>query len=425
MRKTFFSILLALTLPVLFAAASPPPAFGLEIEGFVEGAYGPRTGSDATEKDAFNLLEARLQLKGAHSPELLDPWYGELTFKADLLADGYAERLSLIVREGALSFTPADIVDVKVGRQILTWGTGDLLFVNDLFPKDYVSFFIGRDDEYLKLPNDAVRVSIFTEAASFDLVAIPVFEPNNSVTGKRVSFFDGLKGRITGAGARRDFKEPAKAAENMELALRAYRTIGSFEAALYAFFGFYKEPRGILDPATEKFFYPRLNVYGLSARGPFLGGIGSFEAGWYDSRRDRGGNDPLVENSSVKYLLGYSRDMGGDLSLGLQYLVEEMLHYDSYLGALSAGDPVRDEFRHLVTIRLTKLLKAQTVEAGIFAFYSPSDRDAYLRPMVSYKVTDDLKVTAGGNVFMGSEDHTEFGQFERNDNLYMRARYSF
>ena len=425
MERTIFNNPLFFIFTVLFVTLWSAEARALDLNGFAEGAYGYRINDDTTKKDDFNLLEGRFQLKGAHSPAIMEEWSPELTFKVELLADGYEERLRFIVREAALSFTPADIVDVKLGRQVLTWGTGDLLFVNDLFPKDYVSFFTGRDDEYLKIPSDAVRVSLFADAASFDVVVIPVMEPNNSVTGERISFYDGLSGEITGDEADRDFVEPAGTLENMELALRTYRTVGSYEAALYLFRGFYKQPRGILNAAQEEFFYPRLNVYGLSLRGPLLGGIGNLETGFYDSRNDSDGTDPLIENSSAKYLLGYSRDLGGDLSAGFQYQVEQMLDYASYRAGLEPGEPTRDEFRHLVTMRLMKLLRAQTVETGLFIFYSPSDRDAYVRPSVGYKVTDNWKVTTGANIFLGRDDHTELGQFERNDNLYMRVRYSF
>jgi hypothetical protein len=124
-------------------------------------------------------------------------------------------------------------------------------------------------------------------------------------------------------------------------------------------------------------------------------------------------------------MAGYTRDMGGDLSLGLQYMVEQMLDYSAYYAGLGAAEPARDEFRHLATVRLTKLMYAQTLSAGIFVFYSPTDSDAYLRPALGYKVTDELNVTAGANIFIGRDIHTEFGQFDRNDNVYVRARYSF
>ena len=52
--------------------------------------------------------------------------------------------------------------DVSIGRQVQTWGTGDLLFLNDLFPKDFQSFFSGRDDEYLKAPGNAIRITHFS-----------------------------------------------------------------------------------------------------------------------------------------------------------------------------------------------------------------------------------------------------------------------
>lgn len=412
-------------LSVLLVTLWTAEARALDLNGFTEGVYGFRTDDDTTRKDDFNLLETRFQLKGAHSPEVMEGWSTELTFKTEFIADGYEERLRFIVREAALSFTPTDIVDIKIGRQVLTWGTGDYLFLNDLFPKDYVSFFTGRDDEYLKVPSDAVKVSIFAEAASFDIVVMPVMESNKSVIGTRLSFYDSTRGVITGDEADRDFNKPEKTVENMELALRAYRTFGSFEAALYYYRGFYNEPQGILDAATEQFFYPRLGVYGFSIRGPVLGGIGKFEAGYYDSREDRGGRDSSIENSSIKYLAGYARDMGNDLSIGAQYLIEEMLDYDSYRAALDPDQPARDEFRHLLTLRIMKLMKDQTVEAGLFTFYSPSDSDVYLRPSIGYKVTDSIKVTAGANIFAGRDDHTEFGQLERNDNIYTRFRYSF
>jgi len=401
----------------------PSSAFG--VEGFIEGAYGYRTQRDITKKDSFNLLEGRLQLKGIYAPPLLEDWSPELNLKAELIADGYEDRLRLRAREAALSFTPLDIIDVKLGRQILTWGTGDYIFINDLFPKDYVSFFIGRDDEYLKVPSDALRVSFFFDVLNFDMVVIPFMEPDISVTGRRISFFDGLGGKVAGEDAAREFIEPRETIGNMELALRAYRTIGRTELALYLFRGFYKEPRGILNASKGELFYPRLHVFGMSARGPLLGGIGNFEIGYYDSREDRNGSDPMIENPSIKYLAGYTRDLGGDASLGVQYEVEEMLHYGSYRSAIASGDPARDEFRHLLTMRLTKLLRSQTIETGLFVFYSPSDMDAYLRPNASYKITDNWKVTAGANIILGKSEFTDFGTFRRNDNIYMRVRYSF
>jgi hypothetical protein len=75
-------------------------------------------------------------------------------------------------------------MDVKLGRQILTWGTGDLIFINDLFPKDWISFFIGRDTDYLKAPSDAIKVSLFGEQANLDIVYTPQFDSDRFIEGR-------------------------------------------------------------------------------------------------------------------------------------------------------------------------------------------------------------------------------------------------
>ena len=152
---------------VIFCLAYSLPAFSNmdDWHGFVELDYGVKLNSDTTKRDDFNLLEQRLQLKYAHYFEgenYLSRKGAAFNFKGDFTVDEYyAARTNFDIREVNLSLSPLDKVDVKIGRQVLTWGTGDYLFVNDLFPKDYKSFFIGRSDEYLKKPSDAIKFSFF------------------------------------------------------------------------------------------------------------------------------------------------------------------------------------------------------------------------------------------------------------------------
>lgn len=421
--KSIISLCISATLWFIIGAASSAQA--LTLHGFAEGAYGARFHNDLTKNDSYNLSEARLQVKGSYLPEIMEDWQPELVFKGDILHDGYGDTTQGILRETYIFLTPLPTVDLKVGRQVLTWGTGDLLFINDLFPKDYVSFMIGRDDEYLKRPSDAIKASFFFSKLSMDLVITPQAEPNKSINGERLSFYNGLMGEIVGQNGSGDFHETAHTVRNMETAARLYGNFGSSEAAFYFFRGFYKEPLGVSDPVNMDFFYPRLSVYGASLRGPIAGGIGNIELGYYDSRQDRSGSNSFIENSSVKYLAGYEKDMGNDLKLGLQYQLEQMLDYDEYRSGVSPGSPADDEYRHLLTLRLTQLMMNQNLNMGLFAFYSPSDEDVYLRPKVSYKFTDNLSGTVGANIFDGNKRHTFFGQLDRNDNFYARIRYSF
>lgn len=428
MKSILFKRVILIVFCLVLSTFNLTTANAVELHGFAEGSFGAKFGDERADKDEYNLLEGRIQLKSSYFPErplLLSDWGTELFMKGDILLDGYEEEADIEIREAYAFFSPASFVDIKLGRQILTWGTGDLLFINDLFPKDFVSFFIGRDDEYLKVPSDASRFSFFSKWASFDVVLIPFFKPDNSITGNRLSFYDSFAGEVVGDDSNRVIVERKDSFENTEVAMRIYRNFGSMEGAIYGFRGFYKQLRGISDPNQFELFYPELNVYGGSIRGPILGGIGNLEVGYYDSREDRSGNDRLIENASLKYLLGYERDFGGDLKAGVQYYLEQMLDYNAYKRSLLSGDIERDEFRHLLTTRLTKLLRNQTMEIGLFIFYSPSDRDMHLRPRFAYNVTDNWKVTVGANIFSGNDDFTEFGQLEGNNNIYTRVRYSF
>ena len=401
---------------------------GPVIHGFGEAAFGLKLGHDQTTHDEFNMAEQRLQLKTKTFPEWT-PWMADwgtaFEAKGDLLIDEYDSSADAELRALSLGVSPASWFDLKAGRQVFTWGTGDYLFVNDLFPKDYESFFIGRDDEYLKKPNDGAKMSVFHQAANLDVIIIPEFEPSTVPDGERVSFYDSFQGGITGTASDRTLVEPDQNLDNTQAALRLYRTLENYEVAGYFFRGNYSQPRGYLNEFNRELFYPRLDAYGTSARGPGFGGIVNAEGAYYHSRQDSNGDNRLIENSSLRLLVGYDKDLGNDWRLGLQYQYDQILEYDAYLKALLPADTVWDQRRHLNTLRLTKLFKNQTVRAGLFVFFSPSDLDGYVRPTIDYDLSDAWKLSAGANLFWGEDTYTEFGQFEHNKNIYVRLRYGF
>ncbi|MDO8739768.1 MAG: hypothetical protein Q7J17_12415, partial [Candidatus Deferrimicrobium sp.] len=286
--KCFAAVALSAALS-LYPCAS---VLALSLHGFVEGAGGFRLKDDPAHVRDATMGEGRLQVELSQ----VGPADSRLFFKADLIGDGVEERGDADLREFYLDVSPAQGIDIRAGRQILTWGTGDLIFINDQFPKDFVSFFIGRSLEYLKVGSDAVKFSLYPGPFSLDLVAVPHFTPSEVPQGERLSFFNPFTNRIAAPGESLSTRKPAATPSNTELAVRLYRTFGSYEGALYGFRGFFKEPVG-MDPANRMLFFPKLSVYGTSMRGPFLQGVANFEFGYYDSREDRPGTNPLIENA--------------------------------------------------------------------------------------------------------------------------------
>jgi len=372
------------------------------------------------DRDA-TLAESRFQLKTRQvfSDRLI------LDFTGDLLLDGVMERVETDLRQLRLTWTPSDALDIRLGRQPLAWGVGDLLFINDLFPKDWNSFFIGRDVEYLKAPSDAIKVGWFPGPVNVELVYTPQFDSDRYITGDRISYYSPLAGGRTGNGQAMRARKPEDWFEDDEWALRISRNFGATEVAFYAYDGYWKSPGGMQLLFPPAAVFPRLRVWGSSVRGPLGKGIFSAEVGYYDSLEDRTGEDPFINNGEFRLLLGYEQEIAKELTGGVQYYVEHMMDYDTYRRTLPGFVPPRDEDRHVVTVRLTKQLMNQTLTLSMFLYYSPSDKDAYLRPAVSYAVNDHWTVDAGANLFLGNEPYTFFGQFENNTNVYVGMRCGF
>jgi len=412
-RRT--GICLTLASWLLSASAHAEP----QLNGFAEWRGGLRLGTDAQQPDDATIDEARLQLDSSASWKSV-----QFRGKADFVYDAVDGEADIDPREVSVAISPLSAVDLKIGRQTLTWGVGDYLFINDLFPKDWKSFLLGRDDEYLKAPSDALKASFFSDIANLDVVYTPRFNPDRYLDGDRVSFFNPQLNRLAGEDDAFPVEKRDGWFTDDEVAARLSRNIGGFDAALYGYHGFWKSPMG-LDAVSGSATFPRLGVYGASLRGNVLKGVGSLEAGYYDSLEDRSGGDPLIPNSQARFLVGYEQEIVTDFTVGGQYYLEHMMDYTAYRATLPGGMAAADEDRHVLSLRLTWLALHQNLRLSLFTFYSPSDNDAYLRPAAYYRIDDHWAASIGANLFMGESERTFFGQFEDAANAYGSLRYSF
>jgi len=397
--------------------------WGVDVRGFALGTYSGRTTGhhpSGPEGRALLLGEERLRLDLTGWTDAVE---AEARIKLDGIHDAVADDLELDLREAYLDYTAGDF-DFRLGRQIATWGVGDLLFINDAFPKDWVSFFSGRPLEYLKTGVDGLRARYSSDVLNAELLAIPRFEPDTTATSKRFFLYDDY-GSVTD----RAEDLPDTTLANTEIGLRLYRKIGGFDLSAHAYRGRWRSPGQRADdpnnPARVTSIYPPLSVYGLSAQGQALGGVLSLEGGYYDSRDDRGGNDLAVPNSQIRFLVGYQKQLWKDFTLGAQYYAEIMEDFGAYKRALPTGFVRKEKYRDIVTLRLTQLLKHQTWKLSLFAFYSPAENDYLIQPQVTYKISDTLSASFGGNVFGGEKRTTFFGQFDQDDNAYLNLRYDF
>jgi len=405
---------------VLLMTVIGAPASAQEntFHGFVQANYSVRVSkTQPTDPPGdFLLGDQRLELELSRVAES-----GRVRAfaKVDFLHDAVDDAARMDMREAFLTLTSSR-VDLRMGRQVITWGVGDLVFINDVFPKDWTALVAGQPLQYLKLGSDAANLNLYLGPVSVQVVAVPFFQPDVLPDGTRLIGFTPFPGRPT-----REV-QPDQRIGNTETALRLSGRVGRFDTAAYGFRGFWGSPPGVeIDGEDAVQFYPRLAVYGASAQGAFAQGILSLEAGLYDSRDDSDGRNPAIENSQLRALVGYQRALGADVTVGAQYYAERLLEYDGYRSTRPPSFPVRAQTRHNVTVRVTRLFNYQTSQVSVFVWASPNDEDYYVNPEMRHSLSDELWVAVGANVFGGSRPHTFFGQFDRNDNVYVTVRYSF
>jgi hypothetical protein len=417
----FVSILALYSGPSLSQEGTPD--WGIDFQSFAFGTFTARTHSErppGPEGRRFLLAEERLRLELNLWTEVAE---AEVLVKLDGVHDAVTSEFYLDLREAYLDFTGGKM-DFRFGRQIATWGVGDFLFINDVFPKNWVSFFSGRPLEYLKLGVDALRGRYSSDVLNAELLIIPRFRPDTLPTPKRFLLFDDFA-----SAAGRNETMPETGFDNPEVALRLYRRFRDYDVSAYMYRGYWRSPSQLIDdpvnPMELTQFFPALSTWGLSAQGQSLGGIISLETGYFDSRDDRVGDNVAIPNSQARFLAGYRKQLSDDTTLGLQYYVEIMMDFTAYENSSPDGGKRSKKYRDIVTLSLNRFLQHQAWELSLFAFYSPAEQDYLFQPRAAYRFSDNFSAVLGANIFGGKTKTTFFGQFDHNDNIYLMLRYDF
>ncbi len=390
-----------------------------KFSGFTEVGYGYFLQQNIVESNS-SLSEITARLNLDYSNESFD-----FISKGELAYDNVLRDSLWEMREFNFSFSPSDSIDVKLGRQILTWGTGDYVFLNDLFAKNWQSFFSGRDDQYLKAPSNSVKGTWYIGDYSIDLTWTPEFTPDIYLTGERFSFYSPQARGIIAPAENFQVQQTSGA----QWATRIATNKNGVEYAFYGYKGFWPTPVGMTknkhQPQQLTPYFPEMNAWGASIRMAFAGGLLNTEYSSYNSIEDTNGVNPLVANGQQRFLIGYETEVFKNLTASLQFYLEQTKHYNAFIE--HSANPVIevDENRQLLTVRLRYSTMQQKLIYAFFSFYSPTDNDGYLKPSISYRQNDVWSYSAGANIFWGKENFSFFGQHQDNSNVWLRVRYQF
>ncbi|WP_199608599.1 hypothetical protein [Flocculibacter collagenilyticus] len=394
---------------------------------FLALGYGKRINTDSTRTEQDTLNEIRAGLAWQHINTAL---FNGVTFNAKVegLYNGIEKQFQLDIRELNASLKLTSSIDLSVGRQVLTWGTGDYVFLNDLFKKDWQSFFNGRDDKYLKAANNAIKASFYSSWGNINAVWLPRYESDQGINGDYFSYYSPFA--ATNTNMHIFIEEPDKP----EWAIRYYKNINRVDFALYGYSGFAKLPTylQVVHSLSAKnaeltgYVHP-LNTYGASAVLSLGSGIIKAEFAYHNYMRDTLGlekshlSDMSLPHDQFRWLVGYTFEPVASVNLGFQLYQEH--NYATYSNSGEVHEP---EFnRTWLTTMLNKAALQDRLKLSLTNFYSLSDKDHYTRLSGEYRVSDSLQITIGANIFGGQEKNTFFHQFKKGSNVYGRIHVYF
>jgi hypothetical protein len=103
------------------------------------------------------------------------------------------------------------------------------------------------------------------------------------------------------------------------------------------------------------------------------------------------------------------------ITLSAQFIQEYILDYEE--------DIQNHELDNTMTFMAKKDFLREKLWVELFSYIGLNNKDALIRPKVTYSFADGFDILGGANIFLG--DKGRFGQYKNNDMLYVKLKYSF
>ncbi len=330
------------------------------------------------------------------------------------MEDKNIRRLSFNLEEYYAEFN-FNSFDLKVGKQIFSWGKADGFNPTDnLNPRDYIDLFV--EEEKIGVPS--VNLLYYWRGFTFDFVFIPTYTPTRlPLADSRYSFLDP---KMLPVINRRDL--PSDNLSNSQSAIRILKHISGWDLSVSYYDGYDDLTLAIVENDLSLTpTYNRMRVIGGDFATTFggLGIHGEAAQFFYDGSKNE---------DYFQYILGIDYTWTNviydhDIFLILEYMGDtttQSREDERPAFASGLGRVFRNSFLSTITYKFSDTLELENK----FLFNMDHHLSYVIKPEVRYDITDDLKLTFGIDFIEGVQE-TFFGQFDKDDRAYFFLRHSF
>ncbi len=323
----------------------------------------------------------------------------------------------------------ASPIDILAGYTKVVWGKGDGIHVVDnLNGNDYRDFING---DYLdrRVSENMIKIGVIIgETGYLELVYEPTFTPDK-YPESGIWLPERAKQLITLGNQGIQIQLPDTSTMlYSQIAGRYTFSIYGIDLGFSDYFGFVREP--VVDTSTLmtggniSISYDRVNTLGIEASTVVLGFNTWLEAA-YNITKDYEGDDPLIHNNSVAYLVGFDREIPiHNLYINIQLIGSYTMAEDK----IEAGDIEYNSEEgytsNTLAWRVSDSFVNDTIKIAFDGAYNIEDKDFMLRPKIQIMAMDDLNFAITYTHFYGDDD-TNFGEFKDNNFVELSAMYNF
>jgi hypothetical protein len=378
----------------------------LKLDADLPGGWKARVGGVGYYDPIYSMIG-----RDKYTSQVLDAYQSEIRTKEDYLAGSLARNL-----------------DIKIGRQIVSWGKSDNIRITDVLnPLDLREPGM-VDIEDIREPLTMTRLDYYM--GPWSLTAVAVHEiAFNKIPPYGSDFYP-----LATPKPREDI--PSSTSGNTEYGLAVGGIFPGFDIAFYLA-DFYDDNfslKSVPTIMTAPAVYPlppgmfpfilvhnRLKMAGVSmnkAMGNFLAKV---EAAWFDGLRFTTGADKTFQR--VDTLLGVEYSGFTEITISLEVAARTMTQYQSFMGDGPLGIE-KTEWQTALRYQQDWIHQTLHLTALINVLGTNGGGGAFQRVSLKYDVMDSFSVTGGVMAYQAGRTPF-FAGVEDNDRALAELRYSF
>lgn len=304
-------------------------------------------------------------------------------------------------------------LDIKIGRQIISWGTSESFRVVDVInPIDQRT--LGRTDlKDLRLPTTMTRIDLYSSVWNLTGLAIHEIRHNKTpVAGSPYYPSD-------------SYLPPT---EQIDTSIRntqfGLALSGRFEGwdALFYFADIYDQDP-YFDEGVSKNVqkYPRILMFGTGLTFAFGDVLFKTEAAYFDKLKFS--NLSEKDKSKIKILAGIEYSGIKDTTVSIELLYSQILSFEKELEL----EPDNEEKEHVeYAVKIEKKYLNEMLILKIIGYFNGIHLQdgAYERLEAEYDISDKISVGSGVILYQAG-DNEYFKKISNNDSIYANIKLSF